>query len=1117
MFEGYDKLSVLSPVIGYDTETKLFFMDDRTIGFGFVCDPIPGGGDELNTQVQSFINLDFPEHTTISFMLYRSPDLDSQLDQVLTLRNGFYDQLLTPLLYQRINFLREHSKKPLVTNYKGQSYDCGLIVDIKLFITIKIPVRNGLAPTDNEKLEIIELQRRAYASLADTGFCPREMNASMYLRVMGTLINWQPDRSWEKSVIKPDPTIPLCDQFFDPDSDLDDSDETRSFIGLCQRYDNKNKKKGDDDFHCYAQVMSPRTYPAMMYFGNAILYAGDFTGRGRSANIAGNYCVVSTIHVINHTKTFDNFKKKRSLTGKASFSSVLLRARPEMATAIKDYDEIYNAVENGGKLLQMTFSVIIFAKTKQAMIDMSQAMQQYFATMNFKLMVDRYVQREMFTNCLPFSVDRKFMFGMEARRYNTFTTNIATTLLPLMSEWKGTGRGHVSLISRTGQLMTLSLQDSNTNNNALIAAESGSGKSFFTNELMSMYMSAGARVWIIDIGRSYLKLCNTLHGEFISFQQDHLPCLNPFRMINNIEDEHDFIIAILEAMISPREKLTSQQESVLTQIFDSLWTQKGREATIDDIRDGLNEYAKTNNDMRIRDMATQIYPFTTKGSYGQVFNGDDPITFNNRFTVLELEELNGMPQLRQVVLLQLIFQIQQAIFLSRKSGQKKLVMIDEAWDLLKEGHTAKFMEAAYRKFRKYDASAIIATQSVADLYNAADNQIGQAIAANSAFNFLLGQKEQTVEQVKEKKQLTLSDAGFEQLKTVRTVKGVYSEIFLQSNAGTGIGRLIVSDFEKLMFSTDPTDIARINYYVQMGATYSDAINQILVDEGKIDYKDLNKQEFTSLGKKMSDEELKEYMRERSYVISDAEIAKYQHAYWSPLSKRLIFEDASNVVNPSSTKEGHKVGLIYEDRKPGLDPLEKLSDVNLDNPDAVPSLNVPQTNTQNEINNSQEEYLPDEYNQQDEPQNYEDESVVQNEPKDGNEEYLNDEDNPTDSENAQDEAEETSGEDEYYQDNESQPESEYDSPEENYESSEDHNAGDGSYVEDEDVPSDTTEQSEEYPEQETEYGDEDDEYSESDAEPQEGETDDGYADELTEDQTTSTDNTNVETQEKRNVH
>ena len=483
-------------------------------------------------------------------------------------------------------------------------------------------------------------------------------------------------------------------------------------------------------------------------------------------------------------------------------------------------------------------------------------------------------------------------------------------------------------------------------------------------------------------------------------------------------------------------------------------------------------------------MATQIYPFTTKGSYGQVFNGGDPITFNNRFTVLELEELNGMPMLRQVVLLQLIFQIQQAIFLAPNRNQKKLVMIDEAWDLLKEGQTAKFMEAAYRKFRKYGASAIIATQSIADLYNAADNQIGQAIAANSAFNFLLGQKEQTVEQVKEKKQLALSEGGFELLKTVRTVKGVYSEIFIQSNAGTGIGRLIVSDFEKLMFTTDATDIARINQYVQMGATYSDAINQILVDDGKIDYKDLNKQEFTPLGKKMSDEELRAYMRERSYVISDAEIAKYQHAYWSPLSKRLIFEDASNVVNPSSTKEGHKVGLIYEDRKPGSDPLEKLSDVDLNNPDAVPSSGTPETNTQNEIDNSQDEYLPDEYNLQDEPQDYEADSATQND----NEAYLEDENNPTDIENAQEEVEDTPGEDEYYQDDESHPESEYDSPEENYESSE------------------------EYSEQESDAEYENDEYSEEEPEPQES-----GIDEQAEDDTNSTDNTNVETQEKRNVH
>lgn len=934
MFEGNDKLSVLSPVIGYDSETKLFFNDDSTIGFGFICDPIPGGGEELNTQVQSFLNLEFPEHTTISFLLYRSPDIDEQLDQMILLRHGFYNPLLTPLLYERANFLRTHTQKPLVASFNGQKYDCGHIVDVKLFITIKIPVKNGLNPSDQERIEIVELQRRAFSSLKDTGFCPREMSSEMYLRALGTLINWGKNASWRKNIIKADPTQPLCDQFYDQDSDIEvDPDGTSSFIGLCQKM---GKKKGDDDFECYAQVLSPRIYPPAMYFGNAMMYAGDPTGRGRSQNIAGNYAICATIHIINHTKTFENFKKKRSLTGKASFSSVLLKARPEMATAIQDYDEIYNSVEAGSHLLQMSFSVLIFAKSKQGLIDMSQAMQQYFSTMNFKLMVDRYVQLPMFTNCLPFSVDRKFMFGPEARRYNTFTTQIASVLLPLMSEWKGTGTGHVALISRTGQLMTLSLQDSNTNNNALIAAESGSGKSFYTNELMSMYMSEGARVWVIDIGRSYLKLCNTLHGEFIVFEQGNLPCLNPFKMIKDINEEHDSIIAILEAMISPRTRLSDQQESVLTQVFDSLWSQKGSEMTIDDLQEELSKYANQYNDMRIRDMATQIYPFTTNGQYGKVFNGDNPITFNNSFTVLELEELNGMPHLRQVVLLQLIFQIQQAIFLSPDRSQKKLVMIDEAWDLLKEGQTAKFMEHAYRKFRKYGASAIIATQSIADLYNGTENQIGQAIAANSAFNFLLGQKEQTVEQVKEKKQLALSDGGFEMLKTVRTVKGIYSEIFVQSNAGTGIGRLIVSDFEKLMFSTDANDIARINRYVNQGATYSDAINQILVDDGKIDFEKIKGSEFTKYGRKMTEEQIKAYMADRNYVITDAEIEKYRNAYWSPLSKRLVFDDASNVVNPSSTNENKKVGLIYEDKKAGAEPLVSQDNVNLEDPYAIPS-------------------------------------------------------------------------------------------------------------------------------------------------------------------------------------
>ena len=913
MYEGNLPMSDLSPVIGFDPKDKIFFNDDRTLGFGFVCTPLPYANAELMDQFKTFLGLEFPEGTTISFMLYRSPDIDQFLDRMILLRNFYRDELLTPMLLDRAQFLREHTDKPLVTDYNGQHYDCGRIVDVKLVITVKIPAGNGIDPKPKDLDKARDMQRRSLASLRECRFAPQEMRDQDFVRIMSTLVNWGPGASWKGSATVADPYTALNEQFYDTDTDLDDSDPTRSYISLHERVD---AKEGDPEnkYECYVQVLSPRELPPSCFFGDAVLYAGDLTGKGNSANISGNYAVVSTIHYINHTRVFDHIKRKRSLTSKAAFAPVLLKARPEMADAISDYDEIYRSVNGGAQLVQMTFEIVIFAPTRSLLTQTSQAMQQYFSTLKFKLMVDRYIQRELFMNCLPFSCDRKFMFGMESRRFHTVTTDVALVLLPVFSEWKGTGTGHVALISRTGQIMSVSLNDSSTNNNALIAAESGSGKSFYTNEVLAMYMSEGAKVWIIDIGRSYQKLCNILHGEFINFRLEDLPCMNPFKMVRNIEEEHDSVISVLEAMISPRGELSPTQESILTRIFDELWEQHENDLTVDMIEQALYKYAREKNDKRVEDMAVQIYDYTTRGQYGKVFNEGTPKTFNNRMTVLELEELTAYPNLRRVILLQLIFQIQQAIYLSPDRSQRKLVMIDEAWDLLKEGETAKFMEGAYRKFRKYGASAIIATQAISDLYNGAGNNVGQAIANNSAFYFLLGQKPATVEQVKEHKYLDISDGGYELLKTVHTEKGVYSEIFINSNAGTGIGRLIVSDFEKLMFSTDARDIAALNQYVNKGATYSEAINQVLIDQRKLDAVRFTKDEKQPLGRLLGEDELKRYMERRHVPVTDETVVKYENAFWDPDLGRLVFADGSNLRNPAYARPVYRPVEDGEARK-----------------------------------------------------------------------------------------------------------------------------------------------------------------------------------------------------------
>lgn len=819
-------LSKISPTIAYDEEHKLFYNDDKTLGFGFVCQPIPGGSDDLQAQITSLLSTEMPKGSMMSFMLFRSPDIDKQLAQMFNLRSGHQHELLTPILKDRINFLRYHTRNRITSNMNNIYYDSGLIVDVKLFITVKIPVRSGIDPSITELDRVSECRSRIESSLRESGFCPQTMDARAWLRAMSTLVNWSDNASWRNSVTEWQEDIPLNEQFYDNDTDLDDTaSPSRTMFGL--GYTNQKTNDPNDHYETYVQMLSPKTYPSAMWFGNAIKYMGDFSGNDKT--VKENYAVIAHVYFPDHDNQKGFYERKRQATAKFAYGP-LFKLRPALGLAMNDLEAYTKDLNEGGRALKMTLSIMLFAPTQKRLLAASTAIQQQFEIDKFKILPDKYIQREMFTNCLPMCGEIKFLFGNESKRALSVTNKTAIALLPLFSEWKGTGTGHVGLISRTGQLMTVSLHDSQTNKNAVIAAESGSGKSFYTNELLTMYMSEGAKCWVIDIGRSYAKLCDSLNGEFISFEDSKNPCLNIFELVKDYHEENDILKSVVKLMIAPNSTLSDTQSSVLERVMDEEWAKHGNSLNVDLIEKALKLTGEKMADQRILDMATQLYPFTTRGSFGRYFNGRNNIFFNKDFTVLELEELSGRPALRKVILANLIFQIQQAVFLSQDKSQKKICMIDEAWDLLKEGQSALFVEHAYRKFRKYNGSMIIATQSLNDLYSS--NQTGKAIAENSAFFFLLHQKPETIEQVKQEKRLDMSDGGYSFLKSVHTVAGAFSEIFVKSGAGSGVGRLIVSDFQKLLYSTNPEDVQLINDYVRFKhLNYVDAINHVLIDRG----------------------------------------------------------------------------------------------------------------------------------------------------------------------------------------------------------------------------------------------------------------------------------------------
>jgi conjugal transfer ATP-binding protein TraC len=69
------------------------------------------------------------------------------------------------------------------------------------------------------------------------------------------------------------------------------------------------------------------------------------------------------------------------------------------------------------------------------------------------------------------------------------------------------------------------------NFNVAVAAASGAGKSFFTQDYVKAILGSGGKVFIIDSGRSYENLCQILDGEYIDFEEGNTICLNPFTTI----------------------------------------------------------------------------------------------------------------------------------------------------------------------------------------------------------------------------------------------------------------------------------------------------------------------------------------------------------------------------------------------------------------------------------------------------------------------------------------------------------------------------------------------------------------------------------------------------------
>lgn len=798
-----DLASLFTP-ISYNSSARMFFTSDSYIGFGWVSSPLTGASDATADKLNMLLSVPYPPGTVMQFCLFASPDVSGYLTEFKKIREraGFGGHsVLESAISDKADFIIGGTKKRL----NDRVYS--IIRDFVVAVTVKIPTGKNQLPTDNDWRQAGDFRTGLEKGLESLGLGPVAIDEHIYLHLMGTMLNWGPGASWRMGTTY-DPNRLLNEQIADLDTKIE-IDESGLWLGPKR-----------------VKVLSPKRYPDFVSLPMMHLMVGDV--QFGKDGIAGNF--ISTMNVFFPDPATEREKQTRKRTV-VNYQAIgpIAGLNPALRQKKADYDTLFERVDEGDRVIRIQHTFVLFEDDEEKATAATTGMISYYRDVQWHVQDDRYVVLPLFVNALPFGADPDPKAVDFLRRHRTVATGHGAALAPIVSDWKGTRNPVLTYYSRNGQLMGVDLFDSSSNFNFIVAAQSGAGKSFWANDAIISYLSRGAKVYVIDVGRSYLKICEVLEGEFLVFSKDSSLCLNPFELVADFEEEGSMLTDMIKAMAAPTSRLDDWATSTIQKTIKELWDQKGNSLVIDDVAAAL----RAHSDQRAKDIGDQLFAFTSDGEFGRWFVGKNNVKFNKNLTVLELEELKGKPHLQVIVLLQLIYQITQDLYLAKDRSIPKLILIDESWDLFNKGDVAAFMISAYRRARKYGGAIGIITQSISDLY--ANETVGLPMLENSAWLFLLAQKGESIDYIENSKRLSLPPAGFQLLKTVQTVRGRYSEVFLYTSTyngatAAGIGRLIVSRFAQLLYSTDARDLTAINRHRDRGMTLPQAIQAVVLEE-----------------------------------------------------------------------------------------------------------------------------------------------------------------------------------------------------------------------------------------------------------------------------------------------
>jgi len=445
------------------------------------------------------------------------------------------------------------------------------------------------------------------------------------------------------------------------------------------------------------------------------------------------------------------------------------------------------------RFFQMSLYITLYS---ESLAELEQSSHKLESTLSSLLILPKLATlqaEEGFKSTIPFAVDGLFITR------NMDTSSLASTF-PFTSATLTQDKGIVYGLNQQNGSLIIFDRFSLENANEVVFGKSGSGKSFLIKlEAMRQFMF-GTEVVIIDPEGEYEGITKILGGEYVSFTANSPIKINPFDLSGAyVEGENELGLKILSLHGLLRivlGELDATHDAILDRALVETYRQKG--ITTDPITqtkqpplmEDLYKVLLGMEDPISNELALRLEKFI-KGSLSGLFNQQSNFDIRNPFTAFSVKALED--ELRPIAMHIILDFVWTKV---RKTLKKRLLVLDEAWYLMKYEDSASFVYGIAKRSRKYYLALTTATQDVQDFLS---TDYGKAILSNSSIQILLKQSPTEIDSVSQIFYLSQGE------KDLLLSVGVGEGLFFVGQSHVVV-KIVAAPFEKQLATTNPREV-----------------------------------------------------------------------------------------------------------------------------------------------------------------------------------------------------------------------------------------------------------------------------------------------------------------------